>query len=338
MRAAITTETEGFEIVDLPDPTPGPDDLVVRVDACGVCGSDIKARPFMSVGTVMGHEIGGEVVAVGTAARDAGWAPGANVAVLPVVSCGTCASCRSGDVAHCAAVRFIGMGPDGGGFAELATVPARHAFALPGELPIGHAALVEPFAVGHHGASAAEIGVGDHVLVVGAGGVGLTTTAWAQALGAERVTVVDPDPTRRLAALSTGATDVVESVADAERGGYHALIECVGKPELIEACAAIAAPRGRIVILGACEQPFTVEPIRGLLSELTYRFSVAYRPSDFVAVIDAFADGSIDPSVVVGPRVSLDQIGDAFALVASAAVGGRVLVSPGPLTLGDAAG
>ena len=125
-----------------------------------------------------------------------------------------------------------------------------HAFPLPDEIPTVHAALVEPFAVGYHGTTAAEIGPGDHVLVVGAGGVGLTTVAWARALGADRVTVVDPDQTRRNAALSMGATDELSSIADARAGSYHALIECVGKPELIEACATAARARGRIVISG----------------------------------------------------------------------------------------
>jgi (R,R)-butanediol dehydrogenase/meso-butanediol dehydrogenase/diacetyl reductase len=327
MRAAVTAGEEGFELADLADPTPGPGDLVVRVTACGVCGSDIKARPFMEPGTVMGHELGGEVVAVGAEARSDGWSEGPTVAVLPVVSCGTCAWCVAGDVAHCPSVRFIGMGPDGGGFAELAVVPARHAFALPSELPALDAALVEPFAVGYHGASAAEVRSGDHVLVVGAGGVGLTTTAWARTLGAERVTVADPDPSRREAAVAMGATDTLDSLAAAEPGSYHALIECVGKPELIEGCAAAARARGRIVISGACEQPFTVEPIGGLLNELTYRFSVAYRPGDFVAVIDAFATGAIDPAAVLGPTVGLDHLADAFEMVRTASVEGRVLVS-----------
>jgi (R,R)-butanediol dehydrogenase/meso-butanediol dehydrogenase/diacetyl reductase len=337
MRAAVTTGGGAFEITELPDPTPGPGELVVRVAACGVCGSDIKAQPFLPPGTVMGHELGGEVVGVGPDAGSSGssgssdssaWAPGGTVAVLPVVSCGTCAWCTHGDVAHCPSVRFIGMGADAGGFAELAVVPARHAFPLPPDLPPSHAALVEPFAVGLHGASAAEIGPGDHVLVVGAGGVGLTTAAWARALGAERVTVADPDPTRREAATSVGATDVLASVAGARARGYHALVECVGRPELVEACAAAARPRGRIVISGACERPFSVEPIAGLLDELTYRFSVAYRPSDFLAVIDAFATGAIDPTKLLGPTVALDRIGDAFEMVRTASAEGRVLVSP----------
>jgi (R,R)-butanediol dehydrogenase / meso-butanediol dehydrogenase / diacetyl reductase len=121
VKAAITTEQHGFDVIEMPDPTPGPDELVIRVAACGVCGSDIKAQPFMPAGIVMGHELGGEVVAVGSDAG--GWREGANVAVLPVVSCGECRYCAAGEVAHCAQTRYIGMGPDRGGFAEFAIVP-----------------------------------------------------------------------------------------------------------------------------------------------------------------------------------------------------------------------
>ena len=241
MKAAITTENGEFEVVTLPDPSPKPDEVVLRVGACGVCGSDIKARPFMPPGTVMGHEIGGEVVATGSDASAFGYQKGKIVAILPVVSCGVCTWCSRGDVAHCSSVRFIGMGSDAGGFAEFAVVPARHVFSIPEGLPVTYAALVEPFAVGLHSAAAAEIGPGDHVLIVGAGGVGLTTLAWAHARGAERVTVADPAPARRAMAQAMGATDVLRSVADADDESYDALVECVGRPELVEACVAPSA-------------------------------------------------------------------------------------------------
>lgn len=331
MRAAITTEAGDFSVTDLSDPTPGPNELVLRVAACGVCGSDLKAQPFMPPGTVMGHEIGGQVVAVGSEATDSGWREGVTVAVLPVVSCGGCAWCNRGDVAHCLSVRFIGMGSDAGGFAEFVAVPARHAFEIPRVLPATYAALVEPLAVGLHTATAAEIGVGDHVLILGAGGVGLTTLLWARARarGAERVTVVDPSPARRALAQAMGATDLLETIADAEDASYDAIVECVGRPELVEACVAPARARGRITIAGACDQPFNVEPIGGLLKELTIRFSLAYQQHEFTTVIDALESGIIDPASMVGPVVDLDRVGVAFEMVRSAATEGRVLVAPG---------
>ena len=220
MRAAVTTGDHGFEVVDLPDPTPEPHQLVIRVASCGVCGSDIKAQPFAPAGMVMGHELGGEVVAVGSRADDC--RVGTNVAVLPVISCGECQYCRAGLVSHCAGASYIGMGP-AGGFAEFAVVPAHHSFPLPAELPAAYAALVEPFAVGLHGVHSAEISPGDDVLIVGAGGVGLTTLVWALQKGGVRVTVADPDPQRRDTARAIGATDVLASALRSRTRGLTTL-------------------------------------------------------------------------------------------------------------------
>ncbi len=335
MKAAVTTVDggregfPGFEVVEVPDPVPGPGQLVIRVTACGVCGSDIKARPFAPAGMVMGHELGGEVVAVGPGAD--GRRVGANVAVLPVISCGSCRYCQAGLVSHCPEASYIGMGP-AGGFAEYAAVPACHCFALPAEVPAAYSALVEPFAVGLHGVHSAEVGPGDDVLILGAGGVGLTTLSWALRMGAGRVTVADPDPQRRNSATSMGATDALESVSEAQSdvqaGAYDAVVECVGRPELVQASQPALRPRGRLVVAGACAEPTTIEPITALLKELTVRYSVAYSTDEFREVLAAFGDGVIDPSPMVGPKFGLEHITKAFDAVREARVQGRVSVTP----------
>ena len=138
-----------------------------------------------------------------------------------------------------------------------------------------YVALVEPFAVGLHGVHSAQINPGDDVLVVGAGGVGLTTIAWARAKGAERVTAVDPDPQRRELAHTMGATDTLVCVTDADPNVYDAALECVGRPELLQSCQAVVRPQGRIVISGACAEPTPIEPVTALLKELTIRYSGA---------------------------------------------------------------
>ncbi len=326
MKAAVTTEQHGFEVIEVPDPTPGPDELVIRVAACGVCGSDIKAQPFMPAGLVMGHELGGQIVAVGSDAD--GWREGATVAILPVVSCGSCHYCAAGVVSHCAHARYIGMGPDAGGFAELALVPARHAFALPAGMPGIYAALVEPFAVGLHGVHSAHVSPGEDVLVVGAGGVGLTTTAWARAAGAARVTVVDPDAQRCESARAMGATDALASVADTAANAYDVALECAGRPELLQACQAAVRPQGRIVVSGACAEPTPIEPVTALLKELSIRYSVCYTPGEFREVIAGFGSGAVDPAPMVGPALGLNRIADAFDLVRGTRTHGRVLVTP----------
>jgi (R,R)-butanediol dehydrogenase/meso-butanediol dehydrogenase/diacetyl reductase len=329
MKAAVTTAGHGFDVIELPDPTPEPDQLVIRVAACGICGSDIKAQPFAPPGMVMGHEPGGEVIAAGSHTDT--WLDGVNVAVLPVISCGFCQYCGAGQVSHCAQVSYIGMGPPGG-FAELAAIPAHHAFVVPADIPVIHSALVEPFAVGLHGVHTAEIASGDEVLVVGAGGVGLTTLAWALEQGAARVTVADPDSERRELACAMGATDVLASASDADPAGYDAAIECVGRPELIQECQLGLRPRGRLVISGACSEPTPIEAVTALLKELTIRYSVCYRPDEFRQVINAFVDGTVDPTPMVGPTLGLARLGEAFDLVRTGAVRGRVLITPGAET------
>src|SRR5207244_651576 len=164
----------------------------------------------MPPGTVMGHEFGGEVVAVGAAAS--GWREGMRAAALPLASCGGCARCADGSVAHCPSVRYVGMGQDAGGVRELAVIPARNAPPVP---------------------------------------------------------------------------------AHAEPNGYDAVIECVGRPGLLEQAESAARALGRIVIAGAGETRMPLEPIGALLKELTIRFCVAYRPAEFREVIDAFATGTI---------------------------------------------
>jgi (R,R)-butanediol dehydrogenase / meso-butanediol dehydrogenase / diacetyl reductase len=325
MKAAITTEGHGFEVVDLPDPVPEPDQLVIRVASCGVCGSDIKAQPYAPAGMVMGHEFGGEVIAAGSQADD--WRLGSNAAVLPVISCGSCRYCHAGLASHCAQAAFIGMGP-AGGFAEFAAVPARHCFALPAEVPIGHSALVEPFAVGLRSVHSAEIRRGDEVLIVGAGGIGLTTLSWARHFGCARVTLADPDAQRRNSATSMGATDVLASVTEAEPGAYDAVIECVGRPELVQASQPALRPRGRLIVSGACAEPTTIEPITALLKELTIRYSVAYSSDEFREVVAAFADGGIDPSPMVGPSFGLKHVAEALDAVRETRSQGRVSVTP----------
>jgi (R,R)-butanediol dehydrogenase / meso-butanediol dehydrogenase / diacetyl reductase len=140
--------------------------------------------------------------------------------------------------------------------------------------------------------------------------------------------VADPDLRRRNSASAMGATDVLASVSDAEPGAYDAVVECVGRPELVQACQPALRPRGRLVVSGACAEPTTIEPITALLKELTVRYSVAYSIDDFREVVAAFSHGKIDPTSTVGPTFRLDQVAEAFAAVREATVQGRVSVRP----------
>jgi (R,R)-butanediol dehydrogenase/meso-butanediol dehydrogenase/diacetyl reductase len=326
VRAAVVGAGGQYEVVTLPNPSPGPGELLLRVTACGLCGSDLKARMAMPRGTIMGHEFGGEVIATGDGTP--GWCVGSHAAVLPVGACGQCPWCTAGYVAHCRSARLIGLGAIGGGFAELAVVPAPSAFLLPPGLDPAVGAVVEPFAVGLHVIRAAGLAAGEDALVIGTGAVGLTAIAWARAHGAGRITAVDPVGSRRDAARSFGATDALASLDDAEGSGYDVVIECAGRPGLLDGCVAAARPRGRVIVAGTCLEPTSLMPIVALMKEVSIGFAVYYTPQEFSEVIAAFADGRIDPAALVSRRLRLADLNDAFDDLARTAAGAKTLIEP----------
>ena len=326
MRAAVLADGGAFDVTTVDDPEPGAGQLLVKVSACGLCGSDLKARSFMPAGAIMGHEFGGEVVGVGSGTQ--GWHLGMSAAVLPVESCGSCPACRAGDVIHCVSAVLIGLGGSPGGFAELTLVPAASSFAMPSPVDPLHAALVEPYAVGLHTVEAVGIAPGDAVLVVGAGTVGLTSATWASLRGAERITMVDPNEVRRAGASAFGATDTLASAADVDPGAYDVAIECVGKPGLLDACIAATRSKGRVVVAGVCTEQDPFWSMAALMKELTIHFAVYYTPHEFRTVIDAFGSGAIEPDRLVGRTIGLDSLGHAFEALSEGSTPGKILITP----------
>jgi (R,R)-butanediol dehydrogenase / meso-butanediol dehydrogenase / diacetyl reductase len=326
MRAAVVNAEHGFDVVEVVDPTPGPDDLVLRVQACGICGSDLKAAASMPAGLVMGHEFCGEVVAVGADARDR-WRDGMAVAALPLIGCGACAPCQTGDVAHCATVDMVGVGGSSGAYAQFVRVSAREAFALPVGLDeLG--ALVEPLAVGLHAVARAALTPGDRVLVVGAGPVGLAVVLWARHLGAREVAVSDPVAHRRAAAERLGATRSVDPEAEELGGPFEVVFECVGVPGMIATAVGAAAVHGRVIVVGVCTKPDPFVPIVAVMKELAMHFVVYYRRQDFAYTVDMLRDGRIDVAPFVTQRVDLDGFPAAFEALKHPTDQCKVLVVP----------
>ena len=149
MRAAVLNDSHRLKVTEIADPSPGPGELVLKVTACGICGSDLKLRPSMPAGIVMGHEFCGEIVATGTDA-DAAWRVGRHVTALPLIGCGRCLACLAGEPAHCTTGDMVGVGGSPGAFAEYVRVDQRETIGLPEHLDPALGALVEPLAVGLH--------------------------------------------------------------------------------------------------------------------------------------------------------------------------------------------
>ncbi|WP_067662348.1 zinc-binding dehydrogenase [Nocardia miyunensis] len=327
MKAAVVDDAHNLQIVETPDPAVGSDDLVLQVTACGICGSDLKAVHSLPGGTIMGHEFCGEVAAVGRNLAGE-WREGQRATALPVIGCGRCAACLTGDVARCDTVDLIGVGGSAGAFAQYVRVSGREAFHVP-DLPADDAAaLVEPLAVGLHAVNIARLEPGARVAVIGAGPVGLAVVSWARLLGAGEIVVSDLASPRREAAGAFGATDAIDPTSQLLPGTFDVVFECVGIPGMIDVCVAAARTHGTVVVTGVCMEPDPFMPLVALLKELTMRFVAFYHRREFAHALDALARGQIDPAPFITDRVTLDGIGDAFAALSANSGQRKVLVRP----------
>lgn len=326
MRAAILNEEHTFDVGELADPAPGAGELVLRVTACGICGSDLKAHTMMPTGTVLGHEYCGEVVALG-ADVDRGWRAGQHVAAMPLFACGRCRWCLADLPAHCETVDLQGVGGSAGAFAEYVRVSAASAVRL--DAGIGElGALVEPLAVGLHSVAAADLRPGHRVLVLGGGNVGAAAAVWARRLGAAEVVVSDPSPTRRDSAGVFGATDVHDPAEGPPPSGFDVVVECVGAPGMIQVAIDAADVGGRVVVAGVCTAPDQILPLPAVLKEVQVHFAVYYGTAEFVAAATLLESGGIDADAFVTGRVGLDGVTDAFRTLLSSSTERKILVTP----------
>src|ERR1035441_7111464 len=243
MKALLLSAYKKLEVVDLAAPQPGDDELLIRIKACGICGSDVHGYDG-STGRrlpplVMGHEAAGIVESVGSAVS--GFRPGDRVTFDSTVYCGTCFYCLRGQANLCDNREVIGVSTPSfrrmGAFAEFVTVPARIAYPLPDNLPFAHAAMIEAVSVAVHAVSLTPIALDDAVVVVGAGMIGLLTLQAVRQAGAGKIIVVDVDDTRLDLARSLGATqtfnsrnaDVIPQILEQTMGrGADVALECVG--------------------------------------------------------------------------------------------------------------
>jgi (R,R)-butanediol dehydrogenase / meso-butanediol dehydrogenase / diacetyl reductase len=326
MRAAVLSEDHTFALADVPDPEPGADEMVLRVRACGICGSDLKAYTHFPAGSILGHEFCGEIAALGP---DVGahWRAGQLVAAMPLSSCGRCRWCLGGEPAHCERVDLLGLGTTPGGFAEYIRVSA--ALAVPLEDSVGNlGALIEPLAVGLHAVAASDLQPGDRVLIIGGGTVGAAVAVWARRLGAADVVVSDPAESRRDAAGRFGASGVHDPMEGPPASGFDVVFECVGAPGMVQTAIDATAVRGRVVIAGVCMVPDQIVPVAAVLKELQMRFAVYYRPNEFRAAAALVGAGGTEVNAFVSRTVSLEGVNGAFERLLSSSNEGKVLVTP----------
>jgi (R,R)-butanediol dehydrogenase / meso-butanediol dehydrogenase / diacetyl reductase len=325
MRAAALKESGGFEVVQVDDPTPGAGELVLRVHACGICGSDLKSYRHFPTGAVLGHEFCGEVVALGSGV--AHWRTGDFAASLPLRSCGRCRWCFDGEPAHCEKVDLLGVGVYPGAFAEYVRVAAATTVPLRRELG-AYGALVEPLAVGLHMVAAADLRPDERVLIIGGGNVGAAVATWARRLGAGEIVISDSSSARRESATDFGATASHDPGDGPPEGSFDIVFECVGSPDLVQNAIDAAAVHGRVMVAGVCLVPDQVRHVPAIMKEVQVRYAMYYRSEEFVAAATLLESGTLDPTSFVTRTVALDAVGQAFDDLQSGSGDRKVLVEP----------
>jgi len=358
MRAAIFRN--GEIVVDtLPDPTPGPGQVLVRTLACGICGSDLHARKHahrmveltrhlsgrkpMDLGRdiVFGHEFCCEVLDFG-ASTQRRFKPGTRVCSLPALLT------PQGPVG-------IGYSNDNiGGYAERMLLSEALLLQVPNGLAAEHAALTEPLAVGVHAVEKAAVRGNEVPLVIGCGPVGLAVIAALKLKGLHPIVAADYSPARRALAARLGADVVVDP---AQSGPYatwaeHAamsaeekaarpplqaflpalkpalIFECVGVPGLIQQVFEGAPRDARIVVVGVCMETDRSEPMLGIMKELNVQYVLGYTPDEFARSLRLIADGEVDAAAMVTATVGLDGVAQAFADLANPEAQTKIIVEP----------
>lgn len=265
MKALLLSQYNQLDITDLPAPVPAAEEILVRVAACGICGSDVHGYDGTSgrriPPLVMGHEAAGVVAAAGPGVSN--FKPGDRVTFDSTVYCGECEFCRKGEINLCNNRQVIGVSCGdyrrAGAFAEYVVVPQRIAYHLPDALEFREAAMLEAVSVALHGVRVSEMKGGETVLVIGAGMIGLLTLQAARAAGASRVLVADIDQSRLKRAEGVGAdetlllsgSELVQEILGRTGGrGVDLVLEAVGREETISASIASVRKGGTVTLIG----------------------------------------------------------------------------------------
>ena len=340
MRAAVMRNAR-LVVDEVPDPEPGPGEVLVKTLACGICGSDLHALqhtpklveaaresgipvtldPARDV--VMGHEFCAEVVDFGPDTQRT-LRPGARVVSMPLAMSAT-------------GLHGIGYSNEyPGGYGELMRLQELFVLPVPNGLPTDHAALTEPMAVGVHAVAKARLEPGDAPLVIGCGPVGLAVIAALRLRGAEPVVAADYSPMRRALAERMGAHVVVDPARQraidawqAAAGARPAVVfECVGVPGLLDQIMRDAPREARIVVAGVCMEDDRIRPMLGINKELSVQFVLGYTPVEFADTLTDIAEGRIAVAPLVTGRVGVAGVAGAFADLARPEAHAKILVEP----------
>jgi 2-desacetyl-2-hydroxyethyl bacteriochlorophyllide A dehydrogenase len=313
-------------------PVPGEDELLIRVEKVGICGSELGGylghNSLRKPPLIMGHEFAGVVESTGE--RVALFRPGDRVTANPLVSCGRCDACLSGSTQLCSNRSLIGAARPGA-FAEYVVVPERNAHRLPDNVSFDDGAIVEPFACALHLCRLLRLSPLDRLLIVGAGPIGLFALIAAKQFGVREIVITDLNRGRLEIARQLGAepVDASDAHATSRLGSFDAAIDAVGMTATRTQCVNSVRNGGRVIFSGLHEADSTLPINTAIRNEIEMRGAFAYTPLDFAAALDWIAAGQVDlsPWTVTEP---LENGAACFEkLIGGPGQVAKILLSPG---------
>ncbi|WP_406151258.1 zinc-dependent alcohol dehydrogenase family protein [Streptomyces sp. NBC_01012] len=329
MRAAIVEAPGKISVTTVPDPTPGPREVVVSVASCGLCGTDLhilQGEFAPSLPLVPGHEFAGEIVGIGRDVTEL--AVGDRVAVDPSLHCHECRYCRIGRGNLCERWAAIGVTVSGGA-AEYAVAPVANCVRLPEHIDVKDAALIEPLSCAVRGYDVMSSTLGAEVLIYGSGTMGLMMLELAKRTGAASVDVLDINPDRLATASLLGCSRSAAGAEELERpAGWDIVIDATGNAGAIQDGLGRVAKGGTFLQFGVADYATTavIEPYRIYNQEITITGSMAVLHS-YERAAALFAAGVLDPAVFISDRLPLDQYSQAIDRF-KAGIGRKIVVEP----------
>lgn len=344
MKALVLEQYQQFAYRDVPEPVIADDEVLVRVAACGICGSDVHGMDG-STGRripplIMGHEAAGVIARIGPSVT--GWAPGDRVTFDSTIYCGECFHCRRGEINLCDNRRVLGVSPgeykQEGAFAEYVAVPQRILYRLPEGITYEQAVMVEPLSIALHAVRRTPLVINDTAVVVGAGMVGLMVVQALRVAGCSKIIAVDLDAGRLELAQALGAThglrpdagDVVAATHELTDGrGVDRAFEVVGITPTVQLAVNAVRKGGSITLVGNLAKSVEL-PLQAIVTRELTLFGVCASQGEYLACLDLIAEGKVNADALISAVAPLSQGAEWFdRLYSRAGAMMKVILKPG---------
>lgn len=301
--------------------------VVIEVKSCGICGSDIHNWEVGGpVGLVMGHEFAGVVVDPGSRVD---LEKGDRVTGLPISPCGKCEACKRGDIQYCPETwnEAVGLAlTNSGGYAEYTSCRPDMVRKIPGNVSFDAACMVEPTAVSLHAINLSNIKIGDDVLIIGGGIIGLMAAEFAKMAGARYVALMETNKKRGKKAVNFGKVDeyydalkedTIPKLITKTNGGFDVVIECCGNASAVSEALMAVKPGGLVVLVGVSPVPISIPTVVGVMKEVKMLGAIAYTAAEFDTCLNLISNKKLNVVKYIDDLVSLDKVQNSFERLTS---------------------